>query len=230
MLRELEEEIVKIIDAALVELPKGGIVLGPKPPKVPGLAISNAGFEFESPGLAEELGQPKLGKVEMFSGNGSQTSFKLKEKPLSKTVRVQYPPGTALVEGKEFTADYGEGTLAFRAAPKKDKNNILVEYMPRSAVITLKTLKLKATYLIDVWGPARADADALAEKVVKALLSAQGDLATRGIELKLVAGGVDEEEAKATKIRLRYALERELRLETVVGLIEKVEISSKNIP
>lgn len=230
MLRELEEEIFKILDAAMVELPKGGIVLGPKPSKVPGLAISNAGFEFESSGLAEELEQPKLGTTERFSGNGTQTSFKLKEKPLSKTLRVQYPPGTALVEGKDFTADYGEGMLSFRVPPKKDKNNILVEYMSRNAVITLKTLKLKATYHIDVWGAARADADALAEKAVKALLSAQGDLATRGIELKPLAGGVDEEETKATKIRLRYALERELRLETVVGLIEKVEITSKNIP
>ena len=229
MLRELEEEIFKILDAALVELPKGGVVLGLKPSKVPGLAISNAGFEFESSGLAEELGQPKLGTVQMFSGNGSQTSFKLKEKPLSKTVRVQYPPGTALVEGKEFTADYGEGTLSFRSPPKKDKNNILVEYVSRNAVITLKTLKMKATYLIDVWGPSRTDADALAEKAVKALLLAQGELAARGIELKVVAGSVDEEEAKATKIRLRCALERELRLETVVGLIEKVEISSKSI-
>ncbi len=228
MLREFEEEIIRVLEAALVELPKGAMTLGATPSKLPGLAISNAGFEFESSGLAEEVEERQPGAAEKFSGTGTQTSFKLKEKPLPRSVKVQYPPGTLLVEGRDFSTDYRAGSVSFRVPPTREKNNILVEYLPRNAVTTLKGLKIKATYIIDVWGHSRTEADALAERVLKALLVAQADLAARGTDLKPIAGSI-EEETKATKIRLRYALEREIRVEKAATLIEQVAILGKKI-
>jgi hypothetical protein len=95
--------------------------------------------------------------------------------------------------------------------------------------MTLKSLKVKALYSIEAWGSDRAEADSLAEKVLKALLTVEDDLLAEGIESKPVEGTVlVEEKGKIGKIQLKYMFERELRVEKPIELIEKIEITRKN--
>lgn len=227
MLKEFEDAIAKILKEHLEGVPKGNIILGAKPGKLPSVNISNQSFEFERSGMAEEVEQGKVESEETFSGNGTKTSFELKERPMKESLRVEHPQGTYLTERENFDVDCAKGILTFHTAPKKGRDNVLVKYLSQKSVITLKSLKVKATYSIDVRDVDRTKTDIISEEVVKALLLAEADLAAEGIEIRPIQGDVEEEDGKITLVRLRYALEREMRLEQVVGLIERVEITNK---
>jgi hypothetical protein len=133
--------------------------------------------------------------------------FKLKEEPLKNSVRVESPLGNPLVEKENYNLSYGECTVNFRKAPAKGKNTLMIKYSSKKRVLTLKTLKVKALYAFDALGGNRADADSLAEKVVKALLEAEDKLLGEEIEIKPLGGATLVVE-KNTMIRLKYVVER----------------------
>jgi hypothetical protein len=191
--------------------------------------ISNLKFKFKNAGLAENIDEGKVELEERFNGDGVKTSYKLREKPLKKSVRVESPPGTRLAEKDDYATNYDEGSIEFRKAPEKGKNNIFVMYNSQKCVMTLKSLKVKALYSIDVLGAGRAEADSLAEKVVKAFLTVEDQLLAEGFELKPVSGVFSaEEEGKTRRAQLRYSVEKEMRVEQVVEPIEKIQIARKN--
>jgi len=230
MLTEIEDRLVKILQEKVVEVPGENIVINIKPEKLPAVIISNLDFKFENAGLAENIDEGKIELEERFNSDGVKTSYKLQEKPLKNSVHVESPPGTPLAEKDDYVINHEEGSIGFRTAPPKGKNNIFVKYLSQRSVMTLKGLKVKALYSIDVWGADRVEADSIAEKVVKALLTVEDELLAEGVESKPVEGMVlVEEESKAKKIRLKYMFERELRVEKLVGPIEKIEITSKHI-
>lgn len=229
MLKELEDKLLTILREKLVEIPEENIVVDAKPEKLPAIILSNLDFKFENAALAEDIDGGKTQLEERFNSDGVKTSYKLHEKPLKNSVRVESPPGTLLAEKDDYTINYKEGSIDFRSAPQKGKNNIFVKYASQKSIMTLKSLKVKALYSIEVWGSDRAEADSLAEKVLKALLTVEDDLLAEGIESKPVEGTVlVEEKGKIGKIQLKYMFERELRVEKPVELIEKIEITRKN--
>lgn len=229
MLREIEDKLVGILREKIREIPKENIVINKEPSKLPALAISNLGFEFENLGLVENLDEGSVELEEKFSGDGVQTSYKLKERPLKDSILVECPPGTSLAEKKDFVVNYDQGSIGFKKVPSKGKSNICVNYVSRRRAMTVKGLKMKTTYFIEVWGMTKTDS--IAEKVVKALLIAEDELAEENIELRPIGGETlrGREGEKTEKIRLKYAAERELRVKKPVFPIEKIEITSKNI-
>lgn len=231
MLTEIEDRLVKILQERVKEIPEENIVINKEPAKLPAVAIYNSGFEFENLGLVENVDEGRVELEERFSCDGAQTSYRLKEKPLQGNVQVECPPGTSVAEKKGFVVNYEEGSIGFRKAPPKGKNRISVKYLSLRSAVTLKGLKVKATYAIDVWGADRVEADSIAEKVVKALLTVEDELAAEGVELRPVGGEtLREQEGKKTgRIRLKYVFERELRVKKLVPPIEKIEITKKNI-
>jgi len=231
MLTEIEDRLVKILQEKVKEIPKDNIVLNTEPAKLPAVAISNLGFEFESLGLAENVDEGRIKLDERFSSDGVQTSYKLKEKPLQGSVQVECPPGNSLAEKKDFAVKYSEGSIDFSTAPPKGKKRIFVKYLSHKSAVTVKGLKLKATYSIDVWGTGRVEVDSIAEGVVKALLMVEDDLAAEGVELRPVGGETLPEQGgeKTERVQLKYVFERDLRVKKLVPPIEKIEITKKNI-
>jgi hypothetical protein len=201
-----------------------------EPATSPAVAISNLNFAFENMGLVENIDEGNIAMEELFSSDGAKKSYSLEDKPLQETVQVTCPPGTSLEERKDFDVDYAKTSIEFSKAPPKGKNNLLVKYLSNKKIMTVKGLKIKGTYAIDVIHTDRAEADSLAEKVVKALLLAEDELATEGIELKPVGGEMLREQGKKTeKIRLNYAFEMEMRVKKIIPPITKITISRKTV-
>ena len=70
----------------------------------------------------------------------------------------------------------------------------------------------------------------MAEKVVKVLLTVENQSLGEGVEIKPVGGIASTEEGgKTVKVQLKYLVDTEIRVEQVVGPMEKIEITRKNI-
>jgi len=227
MLTEIEEKLAEILRQKIVEIPKESIVVDTELNKPPAVMISNLKFKFEKAEMAENFDTGKVNLEEKFSGDGVKKLYKIQEKPLRNSVRVESPSGVLLDEKEDYTVD-GESSINFKKPPGKGKSNIIVRYNSQKSLMTLKTIKIKALYLISIIGENRLGADSLAEKVVKALLEAEEQLAQENIEIKPL-GGVAVAQEKNAKVQLTYAAERTIRLEQIVGPMEKIEITSKNI-
>jgi hypothetical protein len=230
MLTEIEDRLVKILQEKVKEIPKDNIVVNMEPATSPAVAISNLNFAFENMGLVENIDEGNIEMEELFSSDGVKKSYSLKDEPLQDTVQVTCSPGTSLEERKDFDVDYAKTSIEFSKAPPKGKNNLLVKYLSHKKIMTVKGLKIKGTYVIDVLHTDRAQADSLAEKVVKALLLAEDELAAEGIELKPVGGETLREQGKKMeKIRLNYAFGMEMRVKKVIPQITKITISRKTV-
>jgi hypothetical protein len=231
MLAEIEAKLVEILREKVTEVPRENLFVNAKPVKVklPALIISNLDFCFENAALAENIDGGKNEVEERFGGDNAKKSFKLREKPLRSSVHVEYPRGTVLVEDENYTVDYKVGSVDFRQIPMKGTDNIVVKYSTTSLLL-LKSLKVKAHYAVDVWGADWTETDSLAEKVIRAFLLAEDKLVAEGIELKPVDGAIaNGDESKIQNIRLRYILEKILRVEETAGPMEKIEIKEKNL-
>jgi len=229
MLTEIEEKLVKVFQEKLDNVPKKNIAVNIKHSSLPAVIISNLEFKFDSNSLAENLDQGHIQIEEKFDSDGTATSYELKEKPLKRSVIVESPPGTLLTE-KDCTINYVDSSISFRKAPAKGKNTILVRYNSQKRIMTLKSLKVEALYAIDVLSESRKEADSLAEKVVKTLLTIVNQSLGEGVEIKPIAGNLQtDEKGQTIKIQLKCIVETEVRVEQVVGPMEKVEITSKNI-
>jgi hypothetical protein len=88
---------------------------------------------------------------------------------------------------------------------------------------------MKALYSIEILSKERSEADAIAEKAVKALLNAEDELAADGIEIRPLRGTLFENEEKTARIQLKYVVGKEMRTQQVVGPMEKIEITRKNV-
>jgi len=231
MLTEIEDRLVRVLQARVKEVPEENIVLNKEPTKLPAVAISNVGFKFENLGLSENIDEGRIELEERFTSDGVRTSYKLEEKPFQGSVQVECPPGTSLAEKRDFVANYSEGSIGFQRPPPKGKHKILVKYFSHKGTTSLKSLKMKTTYFIDIWGTDRVEVDSIAGMVVKALLTVEDELAAEGVELRPVGGQTlrDQEGDKAERIRLEYVFERALHVKKLVPPIETVEVTGKNL-
>jgi hypothetical protein len=227
MLAEIEDKLVGILREKLTEIPEGNIVINVEVSKPPAIIISNLKFKLQKPDMAENMDSGEVAIEERLSPSGSETLFKLQETPLKNSVRVEYPIGTLLSEKEDFSTNYDHGSIEIKKAPRKSKNNLIIAYSSKKRVLTLKTLKVKALYSIDALGVNRKEADSLAERVVKVLLETEDRLSGEDIEFKPV-GGVTIIQDKNAKVRLTYVFERLMRIEQIVGPIEKIEITKRS--
>ena len=228
MLAEIETTLLKILKERMPGISKENLVIDEKPKKTPALVVSNVDFRFDSAGMVENADRGKIEIDERFDGDGSRASFKLQQKPLKGSARVR-SSFEASPEESGRTVNYEEGSVDFKKPPPKGKGNIIVTYLPEQGVLTLRTLKVIASYTVEAWSPDRVEADSIAEKVVTTLLSAEDEFLQQNIEAKPIEGKVIQEESDGiVKIQLKYVFERELRLEQVVGPIQKIEITPKN--
>jgi hypothetical protein len=226
MLTEIEDRLIRVLQQNLQQLPPENITTK-SATQLPSLTISNLKFKFLNAGLAENLEHEKTKLTEYFSGNGSTKVYKLKETPLRRSLTAKSPPDNILVEKDQYVVNYEDGSVIFLQLPDKGKNNILIEYTSRKSIMTLKTIRLKALYQIEVASKERSEADALAESVVKALLNAETEFLSNGIEIKPVGGIQLADQEKANSIQLKYIFERELRTETMVEPMEQIQINQK---
>ena len=230
MLTEIEERIASIIREKIPDVPPENVVINAKPSKPPSIVISNLKFKFKDADLSENVDEGKIEFEENFDGDGVKKTFKLQEKPLRKSVCVESPPGVVLTEKTDYTINSDEVAIDFRKAPGKGKRNILVKYASQKNVMTLKNIKVKALYAIDLYGSDRIATDSLTEKVMTALLTAEDQLLTEEIEIKPLGGmSLPDESGRTTKIQLKYIVEKEIRVKQMVGPIERIEIKSKNV-
>jgi hypothetical protein len=229
MFSEIEENLAKVLREKLVDLPEENVRVDGEPSQLPAVIISKLEFEFDSNSMAENLDQGNLQIDEALDSDGVKTSFKLQEKPRQKSFSVESPPGTLLSE-KDYTINFADGTISFRKAPPKGKGKIIVRYNSQRRMITLKSLKIKATYAVNVVAGNRKEADSIAEQIVKSLLTVDNQSLGEGVEIKPIGGFASSEDGgKKVKVQLKYAIETEIRVEQVIGPMEKIEITSKDI-
>ena len=229
MFTEIEETLISLLREKLVEIPKEHITTDTWPNKPPAVKISNLEFKLQNAAMAANMDTGRVEREEIFDGDGVKTSFALQEKPLKNSVRIESPLGILLEEKGDYAVKYANRSIDFIRAPEKGKNRIRIRYFSQKCVMTVKSLKLKALYCFEVWGDTSTEADSIAEKVINALVMAEDQLLEREIEIKPVGGTFIVEKDQTKKIRMRYVIEKELRIEQIVGPIEKIEIASKNL-
>jgi hypothetical protein len=227
MFTEIEATLTTALRERIVELPKEHINVDFWPNKPPAVRISNLKFKIQNAAMAENMDMGKVEIDEKLDGDGVKTSFRLKEKPFKDSVRIESPPGILRVEKDDYVVEYADGAINFHKAAAKG-SKILVRYCSQGSVMNLKSLKLKALYCFDVWGSDRCEADSLAEKILKALVTTEDQFLLEGVEMKPVSGAFLAEDSQM-KIRLKFLLETEIRIEQIVGPMERIEIKSKNI-
>jgi hypothetical protein len=229
MLAEIEDKIADIIREKIADIPRENVAINAKPNKLPSVVISCLKFKFRGSDLSENFDEGKIEFEENFDSDGVKKSFALQEKPLKKSVSVESPSNVILTEKNDYTINYDKVSIDLKKAPPKGKRSVIIRYASEKNVMTLKSIKLKAQYVIDISETDRVQADILAEKVVTALLIAQDQLLTDGIELKLVGGmTLSGESGKTAKIQLKFIAEKEIRVKKIVGPIERIEIKGRN--
>lgn len=229
MFTKIEEILTGVLREKLAEIPKEHIIVDAWPSKPPAVKILNLKFKIQKADMAENLDMGKVEVDERFDSDGVKTSFRLQEKPLKNSVRVESPPDVPLAEKDDYVVNYAEGTINLYKAAAKGKGKVLVKYCSQKSVMNLKSLKLKALYCFDVWGKDRVEADSIAEKIVEALITAEDQFIEEEIELKPLGGTFVFDDGQVRKIRLKYLLEKEMRIEQMVGPMERIEITKKNI-
>jgi hypothetical protein len=228
MLTEIEEKLVKVLQDELAEVPKQNIIVNLKPITFPAVTISNLEFKFDNNSIAENLERGYNEIEEKLDSDGLKISYILQEKPLKKSVVIESPPGTLLTE-ENCVVNYEDRSIKFRKPPAKGKDKILAKYKSLKKVMTLKSMRIKALYAIDVFSESRKEADSIAEKIVKALLTVDDYSFGEDAEIKPIRGFIQtEEDGKTVMVQLKYIIEKDIRVEQVVGLMEKMEIERKD--
>ena len=193
----------------------------------PSIILSNRSFEFQPTGLAENMETGRVALEEQHNSDGVQTTFRLKEKPLVDSIHIESPPGTILATSS-FTINYDKGSIRLHQSPPKGENVLVIKYLSHQGSMLVKSLKVKATYAIQVCAPTREEVDEIAEQVVKALLGGEDGLAAAGFELKPVGGETwrPSAEDRNERIQLIYEVARELQVRRLVPPIEKIKTGS----
>lgn len=227
MLKEFEDALLEVLKPEL-GIGDKSIIFGGTPKSSPALLIKNTGFRIENPGMSEGLEQSSRKRIELLDGTGRKRNFELEEPPRRGSLQVQTPPGKILKEGDDFELNYEDGSLEFKEPPPKGDGNIKVTYEAKKGVVTLKVVKVEADYSLQIWHDDREGADSLGEKMMRALLLAESDLADRGMEIKAQTGSLESNpNGDGYVFKAECQLERELRIEEVVGVIEEVKVTSR---
>jgi len=154
---------------------------------MPAVYIWNRAFETLDLTIGGELGETGQIVEERFDGDGRKTKFKLSSAPLRPMLSIETPPERRIDEGRHFTVNYQNGTLALGSPPEKGRSNLLVRYRSTKGAGELKGLRLKLDYDVDVWASAEVQGS-LVNQIVSSLLRRKDQLGEKGIRLTILGG------------------------------------------
>ena len=204
---------------------------------LPLIAIYDTGFTFEKIGIGEGMGITQEESQEEFSGDGVKTKFQLKNSAIRPLISVEAPIGNKLREIEEYSIDYFKGIVTFKTAPpkaQKGKNNISIAYAVAKNAGEVKGIRLKVICNFDIWAKTTTQSDTIAMDVIKSMLYAEDPLASKHIHIKPLSGMnlsvMMEGKIKDLKgRRLVYMAEIDIKFETKVSQIRKIEVSEKDL-
>ncbi|HEY7108496.1 MAG TPA: hypothetical protein VH415_03615 [Nitrososphaeraceae archaeon] len=205
---------------------------------LPVVAIYDTGFTFDKIGIGEGMGITQEETEQEFSGDGSTLRFKLKKSAIRPLISVEVPPGHKLAETLDYTVDYLKNEVTLKVpAPKaqKGKNNVLITYSVAESAGETKGIRLKLVCNLDIWAKNSAQCDSIALDIIKSMLFAEDVFSAKNIHLKPLNGMnlsiiMDKDEQKKGDLngrRLVYLAETDVKFESKVPQIRKIEISEK---
>jgi len=102
------------------------------------------------------------------------------EQATPRDVAIEAPTGTPLKENQDFTVGYGDGTVSFAGAAGSGKVKGRAKYSTEGTS-SVKSLRLKATYIVEVAGRSGEETDAMAGRAVEALMDIDDALQSEGL-------------------------------------------------
>lgn len=231
MLVEIEEKLIELLQQQVKDLPKGSIGAGRKTEKPPCITLNNKKFTLEKADVAENVDKVAVDVEERFSYVATERAIRLKNKPIPGSVSVALQSGLLLKENEDYTVGYGSGVVSFAERAEQADIKGVVRYTTESTS-SVKTLRLKAKYIIDIAGKTREEAESIAEMAVKALLDIDDVLLSEGILVTPLGGRIVSGEKEGNGlVQLAYLMEREIKVTKPVALMQKVEVRQKqNLP
>jgi hypothetical protein len=228
VLAEIENRLIEILQEKVKEVMPERITASPSADEgLPNVVVRNVKFKFSRAGLVENLEGERPQIEESLKADGTTKVFQLKETPLIKSVSVEYPAGTFLTEKEHYVVNYDNHSIIFLETPSKSKESIFVRYTSRKSLMTLKSLRIKALYSLEINSKDRSESDTLAEKVVRILLNAEDDFLIHGVEIKPLGGISTLSSVGSYKTQLNYLVEQEIHIEKTVEPMERIQITGK---
>jgi hypothetical protein len=233
-MHELSEQVAAILKERLEIVPNQSIAAkapgGKKVPKLPFVFVYTPEFTFEDSGVGGGGGQVSEAVEDSKEGDGKAVTFKLSQRAQRPLISVESPAGTQLVEGADFTVNYGTGRVTFQAAPK-DEVPIVFRYLSAASAGRTRTVRLSIVCHIDVWGEDEASVDDIVLDVIKGMVLSQESLAGKGIQLKPSKGFIlGQEDGLPDEIfaqRVVYNAEMEVQAKESIPRIESIEVRQK---
>jgi len=234
LLGEISGALVKAIQENVESVRKGNIYAKSPPDEagtLPSIFVHIPSFTFDDAGLGGAGAEVKEEKSEAFSGNGERTAFSLAGKPQRPLIRVEAPPGQVQLENIDYRMDYSKGTIVFRSAPPKGRQNVSVRYNSASGSGRTREVHLGAVCNVDVWAGNEKQRDDIAIDVIKAVALSQEELSGTGMQVRPVEGKdlPDSDLPKGVRVRrLVYSVEANLQVKVPAARIERVDV--KQLP
>lgn len=231
MLEEIEEKLIELLQQQVKALPKGSITAGRRPEKTPCIVLNNKKFTLEKADVAENVDKVAVDIEEPFAYTAKERGIRLKNKPMPGTVSIALQSGLLLKENDDYTVAYSSGVISFAEKAEQAGAEGIIRYMTESTS-SVKTLRLKAKYIIDIAGKTREEAESIAEAAVRALLDIDDALLAEGILITPIGGRIlSSEKEGGSQVQLAYTLESEIKVTKQVALMQKVEVRQKqNLP
>ncbi|HPC28360.1 MAG TPA: hypothetical protein PKX17_06495 [Candidatus Methanomethylicus sp.] len=226
MLAEIEEKLIGLLKGKMQGMPEGSISAGGKAAKPPYVLLGNRSFTFERVGIAESVDRAVVDVEEQISCN--EGACRLRNRPLPGTVIIEAPPGTPLKENQDFTVGYGDGAVSFAGAAGSGRLKGRAKYSTEGTS-SVKSLRLKAIYIVEVAGRSGEETDAMAGRAVEALMDIDDVLQSEGLTITPLRGRtlIGEKEGYV-RIQLAYMLEKEMKVTKPVSVMKRVEVKQKD--
>ena len=226
MLAEIEEKLIGLLKGKMQGMPEGSISAGGKAAKPPYVLLGNRSFTFERVGIAESVDRAVVDVEEQISCN--EGACRLRNRPLPGTVIIEAPPGTPLKENQDFTVGYGDGAVSFAGAAGSGRLKGRAKYSTEGTS-SVKSLRLKAIYIVEVAGRSGEETDAMASRAVEALMDIDDVLQSEGLTITPLRGRtlIGEKEGYV-RIQLAYMLEKEMKVTKPVSVMKRVEVKQKD--
>ena len=233
MFNTLENLLISIIQKKIKDVLKENITnrkINFKKDTLPFISVYYTDFIFEDLGIGRESGENKKELIEQFSGNGKKSSFTLSVKPLKPIISIENSIGEKKIENKDFNVDYQKGLISFHIPPDQGEKNIFVRYYSAKDAYLTRGIKVKINFHVDVWTEDKFKVGSLTDEVIKTFLIEREELIRNGYDLKPLKGSIIENNEITGTIfgnTLLYSIETEIFVETIIPLMEKIEIQRK---
>lgn len=192
--------------------------------------LSEQGFRVRNESIGDFGGVREVECEDTFSGDDRTTVFTLPKHPQNPLIAVEHPQGNRLGDPDGYTADYQNGTVTFRVAPEKGKDNILVRYTLASSVAEILHVAMTYDYIVTVSADTRESRDTIAIEVIRTFYRERKFFAENDIlELRISEGypiQMDDGDSPEA-LNIEFSLDTIIPVEIPVPPIEKVEIGNK---